>query len=260
MEYKTLDCILKQISTNPLFAFIVECATLLGFIIAIVVPIIQKKRKVLSVEYDTKALVKEKISEIKGLEMLYNNNPIERLAVTIIKIRNSGNVLIESDDVYKEHELKIIPREKLIIYDAAVGKQSSDTIECVAKNLNDCVEVHFQTFEKKDSVEINVFHNGDADVTFTLEGKIKECKISNFDAYAENVYRRIEPVIQWGFSIAVSVLFYLLLERFSGWITNMEIFIVIGALWVTVTLILVVMKILKKLIYWIIREFIPHNI
>ena len=258
-----MEAILSQISANPFFAFIVECATLISLIIAIVVPIIQKKRKVLSVEYDTKALVKGKISEIKGLEILYDNNPIEQLAVTIIRIRNRGNVLIESKDVYQGHELKIMPKEKLKIYDTVVGKQSSDTIECAPKNLNDCVEVHFQAFEINDTVEINVFHNGNENSSFMLEGKIKECKISNFDAYAESVFKRIEPVIRWSLSIGIATLLASVLQRLSNWINSAgdikASLLIIGLLIITVTLALMILKILEKLIYWFIAKFISHS-
>ena len=108
MRYIIMDAIANWIAKNPYLTAAGLFATFLGLIIAIVTPIIQRKRKRLYYTLSTTPLVKGTVSNIKDLEVLFSGKHIERLSVTNVKLWNSGNTLITNDDFYKKHELKLI--------------------------------------------------------------------------------------------------------------------------------------------------------
>ena len=55
-------------------------------------------------------------------------------------------------------------------------KQSADTIQC---EIDDTFTFSFEALEKKDYITFNIYHTGNENVKFALEGKIKEGKIIN---------------------------------------------------------------------------------
>lgn len=150
----------------------------LGLIIAIVTPIIQKKRKRLYYTLSTTPLVKRTVANIKNLEVLFSGKHIESLSVTNIKLWNSGNTIITNDDFYKNHELKLINHntKNCTILGVDIIKQSADTIQC---KIDDTFTFSFQALEKKDYIIFNIYHTGNENTKFILDGKFKEGKIIN---------------------------------------------------------------------------------
>lgn len=173
-----MDAIANWIAKNPYLTAAGLFATFLGLIIAIVTPIMQRKRKRLYYTLSTTPLVKGTVSNIKGLEVLFSGKHIERLSVTNVKLWNSGNTLITDDDFYKNHELKLINHnsKNCTILGVKIIKQSADTIQC---EIDDTFTFSFQALEKKDYITFNIYHTGNENVKFALEGKIKEGKIIN---------------------------------------------------------------------------------
>lgn len=176
-----MDAIANWIAKNPYFTAAGLFATFLGLIIAIIVPIIQRRRKQLYYTTSTTQLVNENISNIKDIEILFCGKQINQLSITNMKIWNSGNVLITNDDMYLNHELQAIPQGAFncTILDVDIISQSTDTIQCIINSYPDKANIIFQAFEKKDFVSFNVYHTGDENVKFILDGKIKEGKIVN---------------------------------------------------------------------------------
>lgn len=173
-----MDAIANWIAKNPYLTAAGLFATFLGLIIAIVTPIMQRKRKRLYYTLSTTPLVKETVSSIKDLEVLFSGKHIERLSVTNVKLWNSGNTLITNDDFYNKHKLKLINynTKNCAILGVDIIKQSTDTIQC---EIDDTFTFYFQALEKKDYITFNIYHTGNENVKFALEGKIKEGKIIN---------------------------------------------------------------------------------
>ena len=88
-----------QISKNPVIVLSGWLATMVALVLAIVIPIIQRKRKELSFKYETSLLVTNKLSEVDGLNILFKGEPVEQLAVAVVEISNNGNRTIEISDV-----------------------------------------------------------------------------------------------------------------------------------------------------------------
>ena len=173
-----MDAIANWIAKNPYLTAAGLFATFLGPIIAIVTPIMQRKRKRLYYTLSTTPLVKGTVSNIKNLEVLFSGKHIESLSVTNVKLWNGGNVIITNDDFYKNHELKLINgnTKSCTILGVDIIKQSADTIQC---GIDETFTFSFQALEKKDYITFNIYHTGNENTRFTLAGKIKEGKIIN---------------------------------------------------------------------------------
>lgn len=176
-----MDTIANWIANNPYLTAAGLLSTFLGLILAIIVPIIQRKRKQLYYTVSTTQLVNENISHIKDIEILFCGKQINELSVTNMKIWNSGNVLITNEDMYHNHELQVLPQgtSECTILDVDIISQSTDTIQCIINSYPEKANIIFQAFEKKDYVSFNVYHTGDENAKFVLDGKIKEGKIVN---------------------------------------------------------------------------------
>ena len=173
-----MDKLIEGIANNPYLVLAVEVATLIGLIIAIIIPIVQKRKKRLSFSYVTNVLINKKLSEVDDLLISFKGEKIDYLYVTCFIIINNGNVTIESSDVYKGHELKISPIETATrVISAKIISQSSDTVNGLLSLDDSNVNVSFQTFEVKDYLSINIYHMGNENTKFTMTGKIKETKI-----------------------------------------------------------------------------------
>lgn len=174
-----MESIANWIAENPYLTAAGLLATFLGLIIAIITPIIQRRRKNLFFSYSTTPLVKEDIANIDGIEILFHGSPVEQLSVSSVHIWNGGNTIITPDDFYKDHELKLISQSSISILGIDMLKQSEDTIECKMSCSTTAVGFSFQAFEKKEYITFNVYHTGNAETVLTLTGKIKEGKIVN---------------------------------------------------------------------------------
>lgn len=162
--------------------FITLSGWFIGFV-SLVYAFAQRKRKRLCYDYETNVLVTNKLSDIEGIEILLKNEKVNQLSVTSIEITNNGNTIIEDNDVYEGHKLRIVPRSDVgdIIYSKLVY-ESSDYINSSIATNKDSVEFRFNSLEKSDCVVVNVYHTGGKSAVFEIVGKIKEGKIYSFGA------------------------------------------------------------------------------
>ena len=196
-----MEKIANWISENPYFTAAGLIATFISLIIAIIIPIAQKKKKEISCSFYTTLLVDKTISKVKGLQMSFQGKAIDQLSVTTLKIWNSGNSIIETSDVYSNHKLKIISPYALHtcigeIIDADIIFQSTDTIQGTIEIIEQKdINISFQSFEKKDYLTIHLYHTGDETTIFMLDGKIKEGKIVNHLFDADEQVNVVEPLV-----------------------------------------------------------------
>lgn len=174
-----MNRLLEHISNHPAITLTGWGATMVGLIITIFLPFVQRRRKKLSFQYSTNVLITNKLSEIEGLDICYNGKGIEQLSVSSFLIINSGNVTINNQDLYSGHELKIVPAKDsdVIIQYAKMVSQSRDIVDCNVLVKDNSTTISFQAFEKKDYVNINIYHTGDISSSFDVVGIIKEGKI-----------------------------------------------------------------------------------
>lgn len=160
------------LSKNPygvIFAFII---TLIGTILGLI-GCLRKTKKQISYSLETTHILKKGFPKVNDLRVEYKDKNIEQLSITRIRIWNSGNVLIEKDDLYKNQKITIDSVGAVEILSCTIENQSTVTIEA---KLEDNI-LNFETIEVHDGVYIDVFHTGDSNKDIILSGKIKGGKL-----------------------------------------------------------------------------------
>lgn len=213
-----MEKIANWIVENPYLTAAGLFATFLGLIIAIITPIIQKRRKNLCFSYSTTPLVKKDVSNINGIEISFHGSPVEQLSVSNVQIWNGGNTIITFEDFYKGHELNLSFQDNTTILGIDMLKQSEDTIECKTELSYTKVDFSFQAFEKKEYISFNIYHTGNVETKLLLNGKIKEGKILNKTV---DIEKQISLVMDIGnnslvpLASSIGSLFFVLLSLFT---------------------------------------------
>ncbi len=178
----------KAVADNPYVTIFIEFITFLGFIAALVIPYIQARKVQLNFSYTSNLLVSDILSEMEGLDISFQGSKVGQLTVTTCEICNTGNTTIEDSDVYEGHKLRVFTgSDNAEVLFASVVSQSYDTNNCQLSYDGNSVNVHFDVLEKKEKVVFNIYHTGDADTAFSIEGKIKEGKIREGDSLGQSI-------------------------------------------------------------------------
>ncbi len=169
----------KSIVKNPYFTIVGWLATMIALVLAIVIPYIQARKVLLDFSYKSYGLVIDGITDMEGFDVRFYGKKIRRVSVTTCEICNLGNVTIEDDDVYEGHELRVFTQsDNTEVLFVNMVSQSYDTNNCKIYHEDNSVYVHFDILEKNDKVVFNIYHTGNADAVFNIEGKIKDGEIS----------------------------------------------------------------------------------
>lgn len=177
-----MTAIENWVVNNPKAAVISFFATIIALVIAIVVPLIQRRRKKLSYTAFSTMLVDDGKSKINGLNIRYKGVDINNLCITKMKIINNGNVLIEGNDFHVNHDLKIKTEDDITILGVDIISTSVDTI---CPSIDESLIIHFQAFEKNDWMEVDVYHTGNQKTEVILDGKLKEGNVVDYTKIVE---------------------------------------------------------------------------
>jgi hypothetical protein len=165
--------------------------TVIGILLAIVFYIKGRKQRRVNGWYSTSKIVDDKQTSVEDLTVFYHGVAVKRLFVTRFVIRNTGNCIIERKDIYPSCPLHIKCDESANVLYARVIEQSSDTINCDIKQINDDnnLEIDYESIEKREYVVINIYHTDNTNILFLLDGKIKEGSIVNSVAQAWSFFK-----------------------------------------------------------------------
>jgi hypothetical protein len=145
----------------------------LAVVIAIVVPIIQRKRK--SLIYDapsmTPLLNLDKSSQKTGIAVLYNGEMVQDVYLFMIKFTNSGNVPIASREF--ETPLKLDFGTGTTVLSAELYDSEPNTLKFNVNICDDYVELEPTLINPKDTFTIKTFiANYDPKVEFKVKGRV----------------------------------------------------------------------------------------
>lgn len=189
-----MDGIVNWISKNPYWAAAGLFASFLGLLFAIVIPIVQRRKKSLSFTWSTSVLVKNARPKIDGLEILFEGRPVDSIYVTKIHIWNSGNTLIRESDFYPNKELEVGFQDKdAKVLSAKVERESADTCK-TRTSINDvtkAIKISFDYLEKKQGAIISIYHANSEIVK--IYGKLIEGKIRDKTPFNDLVEASIVP-------------------------------------------------------------------
>ena len=165
---------LEQLMDNPYAWFILSACTIFSVIYAIYTGAKGKEKKEISYIVNTHQIVQKGKNMIPEFHMSYREQAIEDLTVTRFAIWNSGNRLLNSNDIVDTKPLSITSNDNAAnILDVSIIKQSEESNKfTVDKKTPHCAELQFDYMAKLDGIIVQILHTGAID-DISLSGLIK---------------------------------------------------------------------------------------
>lgn len=145
---------------------------------------IGKKRIKLSYDIITTTLVSCNTTKIKDLNIQYKNKSIYNLYTSTLKIKNTGNCIIEPSDFAPSAPLSLITDGEFLINEDTGTKILTENdfnrvIPVMEISDNVCWKstIQFDYIAKNETISCTVFHTG----SICISGKLKDGKIKNND-------------------------------------------------------------------------------
>lgn len=182
-----------EIFRDPLWQFAGALLTLIAIFVSILLYLRQRKRKSLSYTIVSCAPLLSVGEEIKnGLQILYNNKPIQQAHLVLIRIFNAGNTPVTTEDF--EHSITLRFGER-------AGILTSEIVETAPPNLPASIRIEGRKLvllptllNAGDSVELKALvENFDG---LTIDGRIIGVKeISQVSIGMQSLKRTVRTVV-----------------------------------------------------------------
>ena len=228
---------------------------ILGIFLTVCIFFVQKRNARLFVSYDSKLQTEYIISKLfeylDSIGVNYEDSEIDRLTLTLFKIKNTGNVLIQDEDLYNDNKLKIqLLSDNAEVFYACVWTQASDINNChviIDEKDKKYVNVLFDALEKKDEIQIEVFHTGDENTAFSISGRIKDGgKIDTLSRAGLKRYSMIAWIVGIGGAVVIVLLIIVIDRTNLGNTRN----VLIVTLYVVLIFYIIILFHVLKMLWW----------
>ena len=183
--------IFEQIKGSTIVWIILSLATLLSLGWGIYSHLSANKKKRFSVASSTFEVIKHGKNKIQNLKLMFNGESIDNLTISKFAIWNSGNKVINSDDMVTGQELEIYSDENTNILETQIVAEvepanSFKIIKSTAHN----VSIGFDYVDSHEGIVVQIFHTGDKN-SLHPKCKIKGGeKIKNYSTIPKRAKRR----------------------------------------------------------------------
>jgi hypothetical protein len=163
------------LGTNPLLGVASFIIAIIGIVLAVIFYL--KSKKIKSPYYAIRSinLIKDLISKIESLEMLFRGKPIKNLTVTKIAFWNAGNDTINYQDIPHTEPLTINVKEGIEILDAKVlyAKNPANQFSISTSDDNSLIKLQFEYIDNDEGAVIQIIHTGVSEEDIDIHGTIK---------------------------------------------------------------------------------------
>lgn len=169
-----IDAFLSFYKQSPVGAILAVSGLLVGLLglaFAVYTWIFGRKKKEISYAVESFELIKKKKSTVPKLKLLFDNQEIESLTVTKIRLWNSGNDAIRRTDIVEDKPLVISAKGTIEILEIQVEKMSDESNHFSVEMKDRIPIIDFKYMNKKEGAVLQVYHTGPAD-GFALDCKI----------------------------------------------------------------------------------------
>lgn len=164
--------IFEKLQENPYAWAILSLCTIISLFLAFWALIKGKKKLEFSYCSVTRSIIRDGKNLIPGIQLLYQGESIDNLAITRYAIWNSGTDILRYSDIVDSRPLQISTDDAEIL-DAIIIKQSDETNEFkVSEKSEKRISLEFDYANKQDGIVIQVIHTGDIS-SFKVDCKIK---------------------------------------------------------------------------------------
>jgi len=153
--------VLEKLMNSPIAWLILSVLAIASFIYAIICQKVNKERKEITYANKTNILIENNNSFIDKLSIKYDNKEISGLCISRIAIWNSGNRVINSNDIANGKELCISMNDENQILDSTLVFLSEETNKFKIKKVNNtAIKLLFDYIEPKHGAIIQIIHTG----------------------------------------------------------------------------------------------------
>ena len=150
---------MEELMNNPYAWLVLSLCTIISFMFAIYTWIAGRKIKEISVDYFSNDIIKQGKNPIPKLDVKFDGKSIRDLTSTTFYIWNSGNDVINCEDVV-EKNLKIRCKSEAIL-DVQIIKQSDDSNNFSVDSFTATdIDLNFDYMDGGEGVRIQVLHAG----------------------------------------------------------------------------------------------------
>lgn len=239
--------------------------TVVSLIFAIYTWITGKKTKEISIDNYTNEIIKMGKSPIQKLEMKFDGKAIQDLSSTIYFIWNSGNDVINVNDMVGKKPIRITCKNEQFL-DIKIIKQSDESNAFQILNFNSTnIEMTFDYIDSGEGLKFQILHTG-TDEEIHVDYKIKggkpkrDCvelrKESGIKKAIRAAAYELIPMIIWLLSFIMAALFSSIIG-----ITGKGLFYTAIVLSIPITLILILFFVkLKNAVRQVFHRAIPSTL
>ena len=165
----------EWLSVNPWLLSVASIIiALLGVTLTIIFFIKSKKIKLPYYAVRSVNLVRDMVSSIESLEMLYSGEHIENLTATKIALWNAGHDTINSQDIASAAPLTVhIKGGKILDAKVDQTKNPANNFSVDIADDKSSATIQFDYIDKNEGVVIRLFHTGRSSEDIEIRGKIK---------------------------------------------------------------------------------------
>ena len=152
----------EQAKGSTIVWIILSLATLLSLGWGIYSHLSANKKKQFSVASSTFEIIKHGKNKIQNLQLMFNGDSIDNLTISKFAIWNSGNKVINSDDMVTGREIEICSDKNANILDVQIVAEvepanSFKIVKSTAHNIS----IGFDYVDRHEGVVVQIFHTGD---------------------------------------------------------------------------------------------------
>ena len=193
---------LKTLMGSPVAWIILAVCTVFSTFYAIYTKMSGKKRKQFSYYIKTNELVLKGSSQIKNLTVSYAGKEIPDLSISHFYIWNSGNLVVNNDDIVSAKPLCIKNTAESTILEAVIIRENEETNAFSISSHEEKAIIDFDYVEPGQGILVQVLHTGpikDIEIDCKIKGgeQLRDASFSENKAKVSNTDRIINAVSGW---------------------------------------------------------------
>ena len=156
-----------------------------GTIVSYIFYLVENKPKKIAYRIQTRKLITEKISEVEGLEILYNGQSISDVSSSELFLQNISKGIIEQTDFASSKPLCVktdgafLFKDNVNLFLTDIEEDSGTTLKIIDNNR---IEIDFEFWKKQAKTKLTLLHTGKG---VSVEGVMKDGKIQESTVFSK---------------------------------------------------------------------------
>lgn len=166
--------------------FLTITSALIGAIISAIFFILGKNKKLLEYQIASVNLITEEMTNIPGISIMLDGEPIKNLIATTIKFINSGNQTICPDDFAKLEPLSTVVTDQFLSTENGYQINCDNPNSCPSIKIigDNTANIEFDFLKPKQSFTITLWHSGNLSVL----GELKTGKKRKYTGFHKSLF------------------------------------------------------------------------